>query len=181
MAWFSGLIDGLSQYARSKIKQLESLFAKGLAPQQANHYVKESSAIDPSKRKGLLPWEAYQLWQGFHAAKEDSLVMLPEKRSERLYASTAVPTHFISPMGHRYLLDYSFIAIDPRTGEETVSYATMGFRRLARWGSILDRLNERAQAMVQVAEDGENYAVLQNKTFKEGSIHVTGFYRTQNR
>lgn len=181
MSWFSSLIDGLSTYAKSKLRQLESLFAKGLAPQQANHYIKESSALDPSKRKGLLPWEAYQLWTEFHAAKEDSLVMLPEKRSERLYASSAVPTHFISPMGHRYLLDYSFIVIDPRTGEETVTTATMGFRRLQRWGSILDRLNERARAMVTVAEEGENYAILQLKTFKEGSISVTGFYRTQNR
>lgn len=180
MAWYSSLIDTISDYAKSKLRQLESLFTKGLAPQQANHIIKQTSSIQEYDRRGLLPWEAYQLWAQFKEARDESITSLPSMRSERLYAYQAVPTHFLSPMQHRYLLDYSYTMKNPVTGELSTHNSTMGFRRLARWGSILNRMEERITAMVEVAERGDNYLLLQKLEYVPGSISVTGFFRTQN-
>lgn len=180
MAWYTGIIESLSDYAKGKIRQLESLFTKGLAPQQANHIIKETSSLDPTERKGLLPWEAYQLWKGFKQSQETSISSLPSMRSQRLYAYQAVPTHFVSPMQHRYLIDYSYTMRNPVTGELTTHNSTMGFRRLARWGSILNRIEERITAMIEVADRGDNYLLLQKLEYSPGTIQVIGFYRTQN-
>lgn len=180
MAWYSTLIDTISDYSKSKLRQLESLFSKGLSPQQANHIIKQTSSIQEYDRRGLLPWEAYQLWVNFREARDASIESLPSRRSDRLYAYQAVPTHFVSPMQHRYLLDYSYTMRNPVTGELSIHNSTMGFRRLARWGSILNRIEERIGAMLEVSERGDNYLLLQKLEFVPGSVSVSGFFRTQN-
>lgn len=180
MPWYDEIFERLSDYAKSKVRQLESLFSKGLAPQQANHIVKETSAILPENRRGLQPHEAYQLWNRFNQAREETIASLPSRRSDWLRAGAATPSHFNSPMGNRYLIDFSYDVEDISTGEITTVYYTYGLRRLGRWGSILNRLESRMLDLLDVAKEGDNYILLNSKKAVEGSLQVRGFYRTTN-
>lgn len=178
MAWYDDIFSRLGEYARSKIRQFESLFSKGLGPQQANHYVKEASALKPENRQGVQPHEALNLWRAFNARRTTTLETLPTKRSQWLRQSMATETHFHSGFDYRYLLDFEFQVRNDVTGQiETVSN-TLGFRRLERWGRIQDRMTDRINRLKEASEDIEDVYRVAGKTFVEGSLVVKGFYRT---
>jgi hypothetical protein len=178
MAWYDGILDKISGYAREKLRQFESLFAKGLGPQQANHIVKEESALKEENRKGVQPWEALSLWREFNSGRTTSLESLPSGRSQWLRQSMAQPTHFRSGFDYRYLLDFEYQVRDSVTGEITTVANTLGFRRLERWGRITDRITDRIDKLKEASEEFENIYSVAGKTYVEDSVVIKGFYRT---
>ena len=179
MAWYDNLLGRLSDYARSKITQLESFFAKGLGPQQANHFVKESSALKPENRKGVAPHEALQLWRAFNASRTDTLSALPTKRSQRLLKTMATPTTFKSGFNYRYLLDFEFQAVNRLTGETETFSNTLGIRRLDRWGKFLDLIQQRITNLSEASDEYENIYGLPGYDIIPGTVTIKGFYSTQ--
>jgi len=176
-----GVLRKLSAYGRSKLNQLRSLFAKGLAPQAANHIVKETSSINPFHKKGVQPHEALAVWRDFKDRQTASLESLPTMRSKRLYQSMATQTDFSSGMDHRYLLDFQFDVINSVTGKRETVFNTLGFRRLERWGKIQDAMQQRIDGMISISEEEQEsiYTPLGSQ-FVPDSIRVTGFFRTLN-
>ena len=181
MVDWTGVFSRLSDYAKSKFSQMQALFSKGLAPQAANHIIKETSALNPDEKKGVQPWEALAVWREFRSAAQQTLSNLPSMRSQWLRASLATPTTFSSPLDYRYLIDYEFQYINPRTGGiETVSN-TIGFRRLQRWGGVLDMIENRIRSLADHPEGEEGSGgVPAGITIVDDSIVIKGFFRTQN-
>jgi len=176
-----GILRKLSDYGRSKLNQLRSLFAKGLGPQQANHVVKETSSINPFQRKGVQPHEALAIWRDFKTRKEESLASMPTMRSQRLYKSMATQTDFSSSMDHRYLIDFEFKVKNSVTGNIETVFNTLGFRRLERWGKIQDAMQKRVLDMIAISEEEQEsiYTPLGSE-YIDNTIKVTGFFRTLN-
>ena len=180
MAWYDTLLGRFSDYAQSKLRQLESLFAKGLGPQQANHIVKETSSIDPENRRGVAPWESLDAWRAFRGAQSDTTRALPTRRSDWLRASSATQTTFRSPFDYRYLIDFSYQVKNQVTGQLETVTNTLGFRRLQRWGKILDTIEDRIASLSNLEdEEAEEYG-LQGRNYVPGTVTIRGFFRTQN-
>jgi len=180
MAWYSSLFDKLQSYTIEKLRQIEFLFSKGLSPSAMNHQLREQSAIDPDRKRGIVPWDALNLWRAFRSEHRESIGSLPSRRSDYLRAYMAQETKWSSNFGYRYLMDFSYTVRDPLTGATNEVSLTYGFRRLVRWGKILDALQSRIHEIEEIpSSEGDPYNI-QGREFVPGSIRVTGFYRTIN-
>lgn len=180
MVWYSGLFERLQSYTIEKLKQIEFLFSKGLSPSAMNHQLREQSSTDPYLKRGIVPWDALALWKAFRAEHRESIGSLPTRRSDWLRAYMAQETKWSSNFGYRYLMDFSYTVRDPSTGALSEVSLTYGFRRLVRWGKLLDALQSRIEAIENIPEsEGDPYS-LEGRMFVPGSIRVTGFYRTIN-
>ena len=178
MAWYDNVWGKIGDYARSKIRQLESFFARGLGPQQANHLVKESSALQDENKKGVMPHESLLLWREFNASRSTTLESLPTMRSQWLRQSMSQTTHFRSGFSYRYLLDFTYQVRDSVTGEIREVGNTLGFRRLTRWGKVLDTIEDRISKLHAASEEYENIYSVAGSEFVQDSVVIKGFYRT---
>jgi hypothetical protein len=181
MAWYSGVLDRLQSYTREKLRQIEFLFSKGFGPQQMNHQLKEQSSLDPDRKRGIVPWDALNLYRAFRDEHSDKLSSLPTSRSEYLRTSMAQETTWLSPSDFRYLLDFEYKVKDANTGEISTVPLTYGFRRLERWGKVLDALENRIHAIADIPEEEGDPYNIEGREYVPGSIVIRGFYRTTNR
>jgi len=180
MAWYSGLFDRIQSYTREKLKQIEFLFSKGLSPSQMNHQLREQSSIDPDRKRGIVPWDALSLWRAFRSEHAERMSVFPTRRSDYLRASMAQETTWLSKWDYRYLLDFKYDVRDPQTGTISTVSLTYGFRRLERWGRILDALERRIKSIADIPEEMEDPYNIQGREYVPGTIRVTGFFRTIN-
>jgi len=181
MPSIADLYAGLTDYARSKLKQLYSLYARGLGPGQANHILKETSSPYPDKRKGIQPHEALQVWRTFKEARSQTVQALPLRRSDWFRGSNATPTDFNSPFGFKYLIDFDFQVINPLTNKPETVTNTIGLSRVARRGVIDDIIAQRMEDLQRATERNIEQYLPGGSQIVEGSAVITGFYRTTNR
>lgn len=174
------------KYERSKRAHFEALLSKGVGPAQANRLVKELSSINPENRKGIRPAIANRWAKEFQRKRQTTLTSLPKQIGGRITASMATPSEFKSPaaVGHRYLVDFRFKAINPETGLQTTFYNTLGFQKLSFRGIRVQTKGQLLNVLKQRIKDLHNIAERYYPTgFIEpdlDSIDITGFYRTLN-
>lgn len=172
------LYDRISDYARGKLRQFETYLAKGLSPQIANHYVKEQSSYDDAKKRGLQPWEAYQIWKEFNASKQNSLSQIPTKKSDWIRASSFTQSEFRSPFGYKYLIEIKFRAYNQLTNEWTTTGNTIGLYRTITKGKLDEIIQHRMEELIRASDSMESPYIPQGYLPDMDSIQIVGLYRT---
>jgi len=95
--------------------------------------------------------------------------------------SMATESVFKSNMGHRYLMDFSFQVRNAVSGKIETIHNTLGFRRLERWGKVLDAMTDRIDAMIAISEqEQESIYTPLGSDYIPDTLQVTGFFRTLN-
>ena len=167
----------INSYEKNKLPQFQALLSKGLSPAQANRIVKLQSATLPDERKGLRPEVANRYARRFTSQRDRSAAGFPTRRSDWLRSTLAAQSQFRSPIGNRYLLDFTFRAYNTKTGEfETISN-TFGMETVDRWGRIQDDIQEQIMGLF---DNQERYQLLDYQFPDLESIQIKGFYRTLN-
>lgn len=173
-------------YEKSKRSQFEQYLAKGLSPAQANRLVKELSAVDPGKRKGLRPQIANRYARLFFEQRRRTQREFPSRRGGRILGSMATPSNFTSPaiFNHRYLVDFKFTATNPATGQQQTYFNTIGLRTLSFEGKRIQTYGQLERMIKQriagLEDRSEQYFPTGFIEPDLGSINVTGFFRTTN-
>lgn len=171
-----GLFDKLSDYARGKLRQFEQYLSKGLSPQIANHYVKESSSINEASKKGIMPHEALAIWREFNDNRKNSLSSIPSKKSDWIRASAFVPTDFRSPFGYKYLVDIKFKTYNSITNEWQTVGNTIGLYRTTTKGRLDQIIQDRISELQRVSESGIEQYLPENGIPDLSTVEITGMY-----
>ena len=172
------LYDHLSEYARGKLRQFEAFLSKGLSPQIANHYVKEQYSTKDLKRRGLQPWEAYQIWKEFNASKQNSLSQIPSKRSDWIRAYSFAQSDFRSPFGYKYLVEIKFRSYNQLTNEWTTQGNTIGLYKTITKGALDDIIKHRMEELLRASDSMESPYIPEGYLPDMDSVQIVGLYRT---
>lgn len=173
----SALFEKLSEYARGKLRQFEQFLSKGLSPQMANHYIKESSSINETTKKGLQPHEALMIWREFNESRKNSLSSIPTKKSDWIRASSFTPSDFRSPFGYKYLVDIKFKTYNAITNEWQTVGNTIGLYRTTTKGALDKIINERIEALLGASQSGVEQYLPENGIPDLSTVEITGMYR----
>lgn len=167
------MVQRLNRAEAQRLPQFFALLSKGTPFNEANKIIRLQTG------KGIRGEVAGRYLRKFRLEQQRAVDSIPGRRSDRLRESDAQLVPFVSKelIPHRYLVDISYEALDPQSGERRQFTNTMGLRRLVTRGQLDDLIQERLQQIsVQAPE-------IYLQTFTDinfESAEISGFYRTLN-
>jgi len=168
----------IGQYAA----QIQSYILKGVGADRIYRLLREQSRIPTGKPADISRNEIRNYSRSFRGEAAIKQSFLPTQKSKRFLVEHSIQTDLKSPLGYRYLLDFTFKLTNPETGAIKHLTNTIGFNRLDRMGVFYRDAQERLMQFNDLPpEVQEKYQIEEGFIADLGSVEFTSLLRTRNR